>query len=115
MERIEEIEAAVERLPAEDYERFAKWFHEREQERWDQQLDRDAAAGKLDFSFEEAGRQKRGSFGDSQRNHQTREGRQPGPKCYDETQNLVNASSVPGFPLAQRLDGSCVMNGVARG
>ena len=54
MERIEEIEAAVERLPTEDYERFAKWFHEHEQKRWDQQLDRDSAAGRLDFLFEEA-------------------------------------------------------------
>jgi hypothetical protein len=31
-----------------------EWFREREQTRWDEQLDRDNLAGKLDFLFSEA-------------------------------------------------------------
>ncbi len=54
MDRVEEIEAAIEGLPPEEYRRIAQWFHAREQERWDEQMDRDSSAGKLDFLFEEA-------------------------------------------------------------
>ena len=54
MDRVEEIEAAITSLPPEDYRRLSQWFHELEQSRWDQQMDRDSAAGKLDFLFEEA-------------------------------------------------------------
>jgi hypothetical protein len=54
MSRVEEIEEAIDRLGPEEFQRFARWFHEREQQRWDGQLDRDSASGKLDFLFEEA-------------------------------------------------------------
>jgi len=54
MERVEEIEAAITSLPAEDYRRLVDWFREREQTRWDEQLDHDSEAGKLDFLFGEA-------------------------------------------------------------
>jgi hypothetical protein len=54
MSRIEEIEDAVLRLSPEDYQQFTKWFLEREHSRWNEQLDRDSASGKLDFLFEEA-------------------------------------------------------------
>jgi len=54
MDRVKEIEIAVESLPVEDYRRFAEWFRERDQKEWDEQLDRDSASGKLDFLFEEA-------------------------------------------------------------
>jgi hypothetical protein len=54
MSRVEEIEAAIEGLSQEDYRRVARWFVERDQSLWDQQLDRDNASGKLDFLFEEA-------------------------------------------------------------
>jgi hypothetical protein len=54
MSRVEEIEAAIEGLPPEDYSRIVQWFRVREQKRWDEQLDADSAAGKLDFLFEEA-------------------------------------------------------------
>ena len=54
MDRVEEIEAAIEGLPPEEYRRIVQWFHAREQERWDEQMDRDSSAGKLDFLFEEA-------------------------------------------------------------
>ncbi len=54
MDRIEEIEAAITSLPPEEYQRLVDWFHAREQTRWDEQIDRDSAAGKLDFLFTEA-------------------------------------------------------------
>lgn len=57
MSRVEEIEDAINRLSPEEFRRFAQWFREREQERWDAALDRDSASGKLDFLFEEAKRE----------------------------------------------------------
>jgi hypothetical protein len=57
MDRVEEIQAAIESLPAPEYQRIAKWFEAREQARWDAQLDRDSSSGKLYFLFEEADRE----------------------------------------------------------
>jgi hypothetical protein len=53
MGRVEEIEAAINDLPPEDFRRIAIWFRERDQLLWDQQLDNDASTGRLDFLFEE--------------------------------------------------------------
>ena len=57
MDRVEQIEAAIEGLAPEEFRRFAEWFQEREQRRWDEEMDRDSASGKLDFLFEEAERE----------------------------------------------------------
>lgn len=54
MDRVEEIEAAIDGLPPEEFRRIVRWFHEREQQQWDEQMDSDSATGKLDFLFEEA-------------------------------------------------------------
>ena len=54
MDRVEEIEAAIDGLLPEEYRRIVQWFRVREQERWDEQMDRDSSTGKLDFLFEEA-------------------------------------------------------------
>ena len=54
MGRVEQIEAAIAGLPPEEYRRIVQWFRVREQTRWDDQLDSDSAAGKLDFLFDEA-------------------------------------------------------------
>lgn len=54
MERVEEIEAAIERLAPQEYSRLVQWFRAREQQRWDEQLDRDSSTGKADFLFLEA-------------------------------------------------------------
>ena len=54
MDRVEEIETAIAGLAPEEYRRLVQWFRAREQARWDEQMDRDSAAGKLDFLFEEA-------------------------------------------------------------
>lgn len=57
MDRVEEIEAAIASLPPDEYRRFVDWFRAREQARWDEQIDRDSVAGKLDFLFREAERE----------------------------------------------------------
>lgn len=54
MTTVEEIEAAIESLPHEEYVRLVEWFRERDGQAWDDQIDRDAASGKLDFLIEEA-------------------------------------------------------------
>jgi hypothetical protein len=54
MDRVEEIEAAIDGLPPEEYRRIVQWLQVREEQRWDEQMDRDSSAGKLDFLFEEA-------------------------------------------------------------
>ena len=54
MSRVEEIVAAIDGLPPEEYRRVVEWFRVREQRRWDEQMDADSVAGKLDFLFDEA-------------------------------------------------------------
>lgn len=54
MSTVEEIEQAVQRLAPADFERLASWFLARYHDSWTRRMDRDAAAGKLDFLFEEA-------------------------------------------------------------
>lgn len=54
MSRIEEIEAAIDGLPPEEYGRIVEWFRAREQSRWDEQMDADSSVGMLDFLFDEA-------------------------------------------------------------
>jgi hypothetical protein len=57
MSRVEEIEAAIEELSPEDFLRVARWFNDREQLQWDEQMDEDSAAGRLDFLFDEVGKE----------------------------------------------------------
>jgi len=57
MDRVEEIEAAIQGLPREEYQRLVQWFRVREQTQYDEQMDRDSSVGKLDFMFEEAERE----------------------------------------------------------
>jgi hypothetical protein len=54
MSRVEEIEAAIDGLPPEEYRRIVQWFRACEQRRWDEHLDADSSSGKLDFLFDEA-------------------------------------------------------------
>lgn len=49
-----EIEKAVEQLPPDELAAFANWFEEYLGDRWDQQIERDIAAGKLDHLGEKA-------------------------------------------------------------
>lgn len=54
MSKVEEIEAAIESLSAEEYVRLRKWFSEKDWEKWDRQIEADSEAGKLDFLIREA-------------------------------------------------------------
>lgn len=57
MSRVEEIEAAIDGLSPEEYRRILQWFRTREHQRWDDQMDSDSSAGKLDALFDEAERE----------------------------------------------------------
>jgi hypothetical protein len=54
MDRVEEIEAAIARLPMGEYLRLIEWFRTREAASWDDQINQDSASGKLDLLFAEA-------------------------------------------------------------
>lgn len=54
MGKVESIEKAVEALPPAELAEFRRWFAEFDAEAWDRQLERDAAAGKLDKLAAEA-------------------------------------------------------------
>jgi hypothetical protein len=52
--RLEEIQAAIESLPYQEYIRLRQWFSERDWEEWDRQIEAGSESGKLDFLIEEA-------------------------------------------------------------
>ena len=54
MSTVEQIEDAVQRLPAEELAAFRAWFAEYDARLWDQQFALDVAAGRLDHLAEEA-------------------------------------------------------------
>lgn len=54
MSNVEEIERAVSSLSREELFEFRSWFLEFDAEGWDQQLEEDVAAGRLDELAEEA-------------------------------------------------------------
>ena len=59
MTRIEELERAVTSLPEEEYSQFRRWFLDRDWEKWDREIEADAASGKLDFLRQEAAEAKK--------------------------------------------------------
>jgi hypothetical protein len=54
MTNVEDIERAVERLEGADFARFRDWFAPLEADRFDQAIEADIEAGKLDKLLEEA-------------------------------------------------------------
>ena len=54
MTTVEDIEKAVEKLPADQLARFRAWFEEFDAARFDAKIERDAASGKLDLLAREA-------------------------------------------------------------
>lgn len=54
MTTLEEIENAVAKLPPEQIAKFRAWFEEFQERAFDEQIERDAKAGKLDRLAEEA-------------------------------------------------------------
>ncbi|MEO7189891.1 MAG: hypothetical protein ABI051_02425 [Vicinamibacterales bacterium] len=59
MTTVSEITGAVRQLPKRELARFRKWFAEYDAAAWDEQLDRDVAAGRLDKLAREAEREVR--------------------------------------------------------
>jgi hypothetical protein len=51
---IEDLEKAVANLPPDDLARFRAWFEEFDAARFDQKIERDAKAGKLDRLADQA-------------------------------------------------------------
>lgn len=51
---VEEIKSAIASLAQEYYARLRDWFSERDWEKWDEEIEKDSAAGKLDFLVKEA-------------------------------------------------------------
>jgi len=58
MSRVEEIQAAIESLPADEYARLRRWFSEKDWDKWDKQIEADSESGKLDFLIKEASDEK---------------------------------------------------------
>jgi hypothetical protein len=54
MRTVEEITAAIERLPADQVARLQDWLWEYVERLWDEQLDRDEQAGRLDAPIDRA-------------------------------------------------------------
>jgi hypothetical protein len=54
MSTVEQIEAAILKLSSQELSQLAEWVLNLEEQRWDEQIAQDAAAGKLDFLAEEA-------------------------------------------------------------
>jgi len=54
MSTIEEIEAAIERLPREQFLRLVAWMRGRFEDEWDRQIEEDVKAGNLDKFAQEA-------------------------------------------------------------
>jgi wyosine [tRNA(Phe)-imidazoG37] synthetase (radical SAM superfamily) len=53
MLKIEQLQLEIEALSEEDFRRLRRWFAEKDWEQWDEQLESDVAAGKLDFLLAE--------------------------------------------------------------
>lgn len=54
MSNLEQIEAAILSLPSHDFEKLRLWFFDLDYERWDEQLERDIADGRLEALAQEA-------------------------------------------------------------
>lgn len=54
MSDMNQIKAAIEALPEEEYAQLRQWFSERDWGKWDEQIEADSESGKLDFLIREA-------------------------------------------------------------
>jgi hypothetical protein len=54
MSNVNQIKAAIEALPEEEYAQLRQWFSERDWGKWDEQIEADSESGKLDFLIQEA-------------------------------------------------------------
>lgn len=54
MAHIKDLQTEIEALSDEEFVRLREWFAEKDTQRWDAQIENDAASGKLDFLLYEA-------------------------------------------------------------
>ncbi len=54
MTKLEDIEKAIEQLSPEDMAKFRAWFQELSARWWDEQIEQDMKAGRLDWLADEA-------------------------------------------------------------
>ena len=54
MTRVEAIQQEVQRLSADEFSELRDWIVERDWERWDRQIEKDAAEGRLEPLFKRA-------------------------------------------------------------
>ena len=54
MTTVQEIKDAIEHLPSSLFSRIHDWIVEKDWEAWDEQVESDSKAGKLDFLIDEA-------------------------------------------------------------
>ena len=59
MSKINAIRKAIETLSEDEYVQLRQWFSERDCKKWDQEIEKDSKAGKLEFLVREAFDQKR--------------------------------------------------------
>jgi hypothetical protein len=50
---VDEIKAAIEALPEDEYIQLRRWFAEMDWENWDREIEEDSEAGRLDFLISE--------------------------------------------------------------
>ena len=53
MSKVDELKAAIEALPEDDYIELRQWFSEKDWQKWDKQIEEDSKSGKLDFLIKE--------------------------------------------------------------
>ena len=58
MVELEKIQEEIRSLSREDFARLRDWILEQDWDEWDTQIEKDVAAGKLDFLVDEALREK---------------------------------------------------------
>jgi len=54
MSKIDELKTEIERLPENEFTELVRWLSEKDWGRWDQEIEADSEAGKLDFLVREA-------------------------------------------------------------
>ena len=59
MPKVEDIKHAIEELTEEEYKQIRNWLLEKDWTKWDEEIERDSAEGKLDFLIEQARKAKR--------------------------------------------------------
>lgn len=59
MKTFEDLKAEIEALPHREYIKLVHWLSDRDWDAWDQEIQNDSAAGKLDFLIEDAVEEKR--------------------------------------------------------